>query len=268
MEVPVLCIRLSMCVLLMLITQFDHIYSVQKDVTFPRVIPDKLQFFEYDTVSVYCDEIDSTEWRVMRKILDINTTNYSHWDTSASTCIINPAYSRYSGTYWCENKEGKRSDAVNITITGDSVILESPVRPVLEGSSVILRCKKRKNASISIADFYKDGIYIKTGYKGEITIINVSVSDEGLYKCNISGVGESPESQLSVEVYKDTHTEQNPSSTVLTPWRIAVSVLLVTLVLLVIGVLLCLKAKESWLLKAGTSSHSTEDEAIYSQISF
>lgn len=79
------------------------------------------------------------------------------------------------------------------------MILESPVLPVMEGSSVILRCRKRKNASNSIADFYKDGVHIKTGYRGEMNITNISVSDQGFYKCNISGAGESPESRLAVK---------------------------------------------------------------------
>lgn len=54
----------------------------------------------------------------MRKIIETNTTNYSHCDTSASSCTIKPAYSRHSGEYWCENEKGDKSEVVNITITG------------------------------------------------------------------------------------------------------------------------------------------------------
>lgn len=79
-----------------------------------------------------------------------------------------------------------------------SVILESPVLPVKEGDHVSLHCKKKKSSADLIADFYKDGLRIRTGYRGNMTIYNVSKSDEGLYKCNISGAGQSPESLLAV----------------------------------------------------------------------
>ena len=77
------------------------------------------------------------------------------------------------------------------------MILESPVLPVKEGDNVTLRCTKKKSTS-DIADFYKDGHLIRTGYEGNLIIHNVSRSHEGLYKCNISGAGESPESRLAV----------------------------------------------------------------------
>ncbi|XP_023254703.1 sialoadhesin-like, partial [Seriola lalandi dorsalis] len=81
-----------------------------------------------------------------------------------------------------------------------SVILESPVLPVMEGESVSLRCRTRKNVSDLTADFYKDGLLIGSSSTGNITIESVSRSDDGLYKCNISGAGESPQSRLMVTV--------------------------------------------------------------------
>ena len=77
------------------------------------------------------------------------------------------------------------------------MILESPVLPVKEGDNVTLRCTKKKSTS-DIADFYKDGHLIRTDYKGNLIIHNVSRSHEGLYKCNIAGAGESPENWLAV----------------------------------------------------------------------
>ena len=78
------------------------------------------------------------------------------------------------------------------------MILESPALPVMEGESVTLLCRNKTTSSVPIADFYKDGSLAATGYKGSVTIYNVSKSDEGLYKCNISDGGESPESWLAV----------------------------------------------------------------------
>ncbi|XP_067380161.1 low affinity immunoglobulin gamma Fc region receptor III-A-like [Channa argus] len=241
MEVTVFCIRPLMNVLLLLSAQADHVSFTQKaDVTFPRVVPDKLQFFEYDSVSIYCYETDDTEWKVMRTLTGTIPTTYSHWNTLTSAFTIKPAFFWHSGKYWCENEKGERSEAVNITVTGGSVILESPGHPVVEGSSVTLRCRKRKNASSSIAEFYKDGVHVKTGYRGELTISNISVSDKGLYKCNISGAGESSESRLGVKVLSEaplSHSANFPT----VQW--VVRVFLVALFLLVMGLFLSLKAK-------------------------
>ena len=78
------------------------------------------------------------------------------------------------------------------------VILESPALPVMERHSVTLRCRKRATSSNLPADFFKDGHFSGTGYTGEMTIDSVSRSDEGLYKCRISGAGNSAESWLAV----------------------------------------------------------------------
>ena len=77
-----------------------------------------------------------------------------------------------------------------------SVILESPVVPVLEGKDVTLRCRNKK--TYLQADFYKDDVFMESSPTGNMTIHNVSKSVEGIYKCSIPGVGESPGSWLSV----------------------------------------------------------------------
>ena len=79
-----------------------------------------------------------------------------------------------------------------------SVILESPVLPVMEGEDVTLSCREKTTSFNLTADFYKDGLHVGRGSTGTLTIHSVSKSDEGLYKCNISGAGESPESRLAV----------------------------------------------------------------------
>ncbi|XP_035759958.1 low affinity immunoglobulin gamma Fc region receptor II-a-like [Neolamprologus brichardi] len=158
-----------------------------------------------------------------------------------------------SGVYWCESREGPISNMVNLTVTGGSVILQSPVLPVMEGDDVTLLCKK-KNSSNLPAAFYKDGSLIRKQPTGHMTIQHVSRSDEGLYKCNISGHGESPSSWITVTgkstttspstptpVYTSTSfptSATRPSSSVLLPVLISVGsvcvvVLLVLLVLLV-----------------------------------
>ena len=76
------------------------------------------------------------------------------------------------------------------------MILESPVDPISEGKNVTLHC--RNKSTYLQADFYKYGVLIESSPTGNITIYNVNKSVEGLYKCSIPGVGESPESRLYV----------------------------------------------------------------------
>ncbi|XP_076737065.1 Fc receptor-like A [Maylandia zebra] len=87
---------------------------------------------------------------------------------------------------------------VNLTVTGGSVILQSPVLPVMEGDDVTLLCKTKTPPSNLPAAFYKDGSLIRKQPTGHMTIQHVSRSDEGLYKCDISGHGESPSSWITV----------------------------------------------------------------------
>ena len=78
------------------------------------------------------------------------------------------------------------------------VILESPVLPVMEGHNVTLSCTTKTPTS-SVSSFYKDGLLIETAPTAQIhNIYNVSKSDEGLYRCSVSGLGDSPESLLAV----------------------------------------------------------------------
>ena len=82
---------------------------------------------------------------------------------------------------------------------GGSVILQSPVLPVMEGDDVTLSCLTKTTPSNLPAAFYKDGSLIRTEPKGHMTLHHVTSSDEGLYRCNIRGHGESPSSRISVE---------------------------------------------------------------------
>ncbi|XP_076738251.1 uncharacterized protein LOC143412353 [Maylandia zebra] len=120
-------------------------------------------------------------------------------NTVTRTCGIKYAFATDSGKYWCESG-AERSNTVSITVTAGAVILESPVRPVMEGDAVILHCRKKadKQDSNFTADFYKDSFLMGTSYGGKLEIQNVSNSYEGLYKCKIQGVGESAESWLAI----------------------------------------------------------------------
>ncbi|XP_005754382.1 L-amino-acid oxidase-like [Pundamilia nyererei] len=129
---------------------------------------------------------------------EVKQCNKTSKKTTGSECMINPLYASDSGEYWCGTAGGKRSNNINITVTAGSVILEIAAVPVMEGDAVTLRCRNKILSSSIAADFYKYGRHIGSSARGNLTINRVSKSDEGLYKCKISGGGESPESWLSV----------------------------------------------------------------------
>ncbi|XP_076737124.1 uncharacterized protein LOC106675596 [Maylandia zebra] len=164
------------------------------------VSPSSSQFFEYEFVSLSCEEDDSSAgWTLRRNTSTETRAECEEWGAAAdSSCIFNALATLDSGVYWCESREGPISNMVKLTVTGGSVILQSPVLPVMEGDDVTLLCKTKTTPSNLTAAFYKDGSLIRKQPTGHMTIQHVSRSDEGLYKCDISGHGESPSSWITV----------------------------------------------------------------------
>ncbi|XP_071315359.1 putative high affinity immunoglobulin gamma Fc receptor IB isoform X1 [Trachinotus anak] len=165
------------------------------------VSPSSSQLFKGDSVSLSCEEDDSSAGWTLRR----NTTKRQRTQCGAdwgkltgSSCIISYIFPWDSGVYWCESREGATSSSISISVSGGPVILQSPVLPVMEGHDVTLHCKTKTTPSNLPAAFYKDGSLIRTEPAGHMTIHHVSRSDEGLYRCNIRGHGESPPSWISV----------------------------------------------------------------------
>ncbi|XP_038586885.1 cell adhesion molecule 2-like [Micropterus salmoides] len=159
------------------------------------------QLFRGQFFSLSCEEDDSSAgWTPRRNTTrETRTQCGAGWGRSAgSSCNISYIFAWDSGVYWCESSEGGTRNTINITVTGGPVILQSPVLPVMEGHDVTLHCKTKTPPSNLPAGFYKDGSLIRTEPTGHMTIHHVNKSDEGLYKCNISGRGESPSSWISV----------------------------------------------------------------------
>ncbi|XP_023256298.1 low affinity immunoglobulin gamma Fc region receptor II-like, partial [Seriola lalandi dorsalis] len=107
------------------------------------VSPSSSQLFEGDSVSLSCEEDDSSAgWRLRRNTTRDNGTQCgADWGESAgSSCSISYIVPLDSGVYWCESREGATSNSISITVTGGAVILQSPVLPVMEGHDVTLHC--------------------------------------------------------------------------------------------------------------------------------
>ncbi|XP_008400976.2 high affinity immunoglobulin gamma Fc receptor I-like [Poecilia reticulata] len=158
-----------------------------------RLFPSRSQFFQYESVTLSC-EGNSSEWRVRR-----NTSKQMNELCPRYTeCISSELHEHDSGVYWCESAAGERSNTVSISVTAGSLILERPERPVGEGENLTLHCRFRPPSSSSLTGFYRNGVLVGSSSTGRFTIQSVSKSDEGFYKCNASGVGESEETWLDV----------------------------------------------------------------------
>ncbi|KAI9527235.1 hypothetical protein NQZ68_032816 [Dissostichus eleginoides] len=174
------------------------------------VTPSSSQVFEDEPVSLRCEDA-SDGWTVRRNTSRERRTQCGDWGRSAgSSCNISSMHPLDSGVYWCESTEGSTSNTITITVSGIELILQSPVLPVMEGDNVTLICRTKMADSPS-ADFYKDGVSIRNESDGHMTLLHVSRSDEGLYKCSVQSKGESPESWLSVSE-KPTTTMDPPTA--------------------------------------------------------
>ncbi|KAM4564432.1 uncharacterized protein V3H82_013487 [Fundulus diaphanus] len=183
------------------------------------ITPDRSQFFQYDRIALTC-VANSSGWTVKRTVYG-NAAQKCQlgWAIpSDSSCTIEDAYPADSGAYWCESQRGECSNRVNISITGNGVILESPVHPVEEGGNVTLQCfyKEKlndKSTSDFSARFYKDDVFIGSGNPGKITL----KAEEGFYKCRHPSKGESPQSWLAVRA-KDRPPDVHPTPSPIIFW--------------------------------------------------
>uniref|UniRef100_A0A3Q3A2Z1 Ig-like domain-containing protein n=1 Tax=Kryptolebias marmoratus TaxID=37003 RepID=A0A3Q3A2Z1_KRYMA len=164
-----------------------------------RVNPDRVQHFRSESVSLSC-EGNSAEWRVKRFTETHHLSDFycSSWGTMpGSSCTIK-LYWFDSGVFWCESGSGEFSNAVNITVQDDGIILESPVHPVTEGDPVTLSCRTKQQKLLSNVSFYHNNTLLQNDGREELKISAVSKSDEGFYRCEHSGQ-ESPQSWMSVQ---------------------------------------------------------------------
>ncbi|XP_055358957.1 uncharacterized protein LOC114843659 [Betta splendens] len=213
---------------------------------FPRISPDRLQFYEFEAFTVNCELDAVAEWTV--KTDHAASAGSSPCDAAAPSCSIDPALNKHTGGYWCENEEGQRSGAVGIAVTAGSVILEMSAHPVLQGHDVTLHCRNKKTGSQQTVDFYRNESRLETTYnKNTLSISSVSTSEEGFYSCSISGAGASPQSWLAVVNHSLTSAEDqsssDPSDGSFLLWTAVTAALVLLLLLLVVGLCLCKKHK-------------------------
>ncbi|KAL3050954.1 hypothetical protein OYC64_001269 [Pagothenia borchgrevinki] len=238
------------------------------------VTPSTSQIFRDNSVSLRCEDA-SDGWTVRRNTSIENRAECgAGWGISAgSSCNISSSNPLDSGVYWCESTEGSTSNTITITVSGGSVFLQSPVLPVMEGDDVTLICRT-KMADRPPADFYKDGVSIRTESDGHMTLLHVNSSDEGLYKCSVQNEGESPESRLSVSE-KPTTTARPPTSSSVSPtststppsyWLLPVTASLCVLVLLVLLVVLVVLVRRCIRRKPEAAEVEMGEDVTYSHV--
>ncbi|KAM4565485.1 high affinity immunoglobulin gamma Fc receptor I-like isoform 5-T6 [Fundulus diaphanus] len=167
----------------------------------PTLSPSTSQFFVGASVSLSCEEDHPAGWSLWRNVTKDGSLQSDQWAEQQGSSWVIPYLTPWdSGEYWCESRGGAASSSIQLTVTGGSVILQSPVLPVMEGDDVTLSCHTETAPSNLPAAFYKDGSLIRTEPAGHMTLHHVTSSDEGLYRCSISAHGESPSSWMSVSV--------------------------------------------------------------------
>ncbi|XP_054881172.1 low affinity immunoglobulin gamma Fc region receptor II-like [Poeciliopsis prolifica] len=197
------------------------------------VSPDREQLFTIDEIQLNCKG-NSADWRVKRltdSSAQSDLSDCAIWGTmTGSSCtFISPQYRR--AVYWCESGSGQFSNAVNITVINEDLLLMSPVHPVTEGASVTLSCRRRGENKLSNVIFYHDDKLIQNDSRGELNISAVSQSDEGFYKCKHSGKV-SRQSWMAVKATKPVLTPGSSSFPVLFVVGSVIGVVLFILLLL------------------------------------
>ncbi|KAL4007901.1 hypothetical protein ACER0C_001753 [Sarotherodon galilaeus] len=124
MQVRVSSIRLLMNVLMLLVIVVEFSDSQIHNSGFPQVVPNRQQFFQTEPITISCEGLNGlTGWRVMKKINGDVRTCASTWETSTGPCkIINAYPSSDSGEYWCEMGGIRKSNSVNVTVTGHPTV--------------------------------------------------------------------------------------------------------------------------------------------------
>ncbi|XP_058874335.1 Fc receptor-like protein 5 [Acipenser ruthenus] len=182
------------------------------------------QIFTGETVTLSCEvEGGSAGWR-FKQYRDGReeagcSDQYSRRDEDS--CTISNAQHYHSGVYWCESASGQeRSNAVNLTVSNEWVILQTPLQPAIEGDSLTLRCRVRTNYTFTRIVFFKDNEEIQSPNNTELSVDRVSKSDEGSYKCRAmwnssTYSGDSAEVRVSVrELFSRVTLTASPGATV------------------------------------------------------
>ncbi|XP_058677874.1 Fc receptor-like protein 2 [Ammospiza caudacuta] len=87
-----------------------------------------------------------------------------------------------SGTYECDRPDTGRSPPV--TVSDGDLVLQVPVRVLLEGDTVTLRCRSWRNNKVTSVSFYREGTELMGLPDGtELSLSPLQLSHSGRYSC-------------------------------------------------------------------------------------
>ncbi|XP_011616706.2 Fc receptor-like protein 5 isoform X1 [Takifugu rubripes] len=232
------------------------------------VRPSSSQVFEFHNLSFSCETSSrSRVWKVVRAIginsseerFRLETCGTTWGDPTPHGCLIHTSKKFDSGIYWCESTMSQRSNSVRVNIYNKEVILVGLIHPVGTGENVTLLCKAKIPPPRVTAVFYKNNTIIGSGDSATMTLHHVSQDDEGHYRCQLSGLGNSSSSLLLVRA------PQGPPSAALVPHMVIHLVVFcpycVSTVLVLLLYLSRLKANQPSV-SMTTSSAKEDDEQL------
>ncbi|XP_058874536.1 titin-like [Acipenser ruthenus] len=209
-------------------SDYSNAVNIQVSEVHPKAVltlhPAWTQIFPADTVTLRCEvEGGSAGWgfKQYRDGREEAGCSDQYSRRYGDSCTISTAQYNHSGVYWCESASGQeRSNAVNLTVSNEDVILQTPPQPVIEGDSLTLRCRVRTNYTFTRIVFFKDNEEIQSQNNTELSVDRVSKSDEGSYKCRAmwnssTYSGDSAEVRVSVrELFSWVTLTASPGATV------------------------------------------------------
>ncbi|KAM4755405.1 Fc receptor-like protein 4 [Cyanocitta cristata] len=87
-----------------------------------------------------------------------------------------------SGTYQCDRPSTGRSPPVSVS--NDQLVRQVPAWALLEGDTVTLRCRNRKDTSVTRVQFYQDEKDLGRTLKGaELSLSPLQLHHSGRYRC-------------------------------------------------------------------------------------
>lgn len=107
-----------MAVLVVKLSKLSLSFLFVSDAVSLRVVPNRLQFFEYESVTFHCEGVDYCEvlHKFKGKIKSCSKTNKR--TPTGSSCSIQAVYADNSGEYWYELEGGRRSNIISLSVTG------------------------------------------------------------------------------------------------------------------------------------------------------
>ncbi|XP_058871424.1 Fc receptor-like protein 3 [Acipenser ruthenus] len=174
-----------------LYSQLSDPVTVTVSEGYPKAVltlkPAWAQIFTGETVTLSCEvEGGFADWRFKQYRDGREEAGCSKQYSSryGDSCTISKARHHHSGVSWCESASGQeRSNAVNLTVSNQWVILQTPSQPVFEGDTLTLRCFIRNGYKATRLIFYKDNNQLQFRAGTAQSVDRVSKSDEGSYKC-------------------------------------------------------------------------------------